>query len=221
LYHQYYNAGQYTAADDALGASNGFRLEKEKLSTEKENWGKFLSAVNGAANATARFTGGSTQTDYSGTLSALAARYYAAYLDASVTPTWDNLPTAAKNHTFIIGLLYGGNPQLLLMFNTKAGAVRDSGIANVLCKGFYFAATYFADLLPRLTVKVDGTEWVQGAQESWTGVTTNNSFSMDTVHHVDLYMSASLIDSNYAPAWGQRIRTDMKLFSFDFKIKEE
>jgi len=46
-------------------------------------------------------------------------------------------------------------------------------------------------------------------------------FSMDTIHHVDVWMSATVIDSNNFPTSNRTLTMNMKLFSFDFKIKEE
>lgn len=218
MFNVYISLGQYTLAINALQLSQAYAIIRDDISNEKVHWAQFLAGIKEIANAPAKFTGGSAATDFEGKLSELTAYYYAAYLDSSYTPSWDTMPKSAKTHTFITGPSFEGNPVMLLTFKTKAGEVPLSGQANILNNNIYFSAPFI--LNPQLTVYVDGLQWIQGPEGSWT-IETNNIYTMDTLYHVEVWMSASIIDKNNFPNWNRTATMNLKLFSFDFKITEE
>jgi hypothetical protein len=210
------NAGVHAA--EALQASEAFGLVRDQLVEEELHWAQFLVGIKDIANAPTRFIGGSAATDFNGKFSELTAHYFAAYLDKSVPLTWSTIPALAKEHTFLTGPGVGGNPVIFLMYKTKAGMVRDSQEASILCQNFYFVAPFI--LNPALAININGNLWIQGPQGSLPQE-TNNVFSLDTLYHVDVWMSATVIDSNNFPTWNHTLTMNMKLFSFDFKIKKE
>ena len=210
------NAGVHAA--EALQASEAFGVIRDQLVQEKLHWAQFLVGIKDIANAPTRFIGGSAATDFNGKFSELTAHYYAAYLDKSVPLTWSTIPAIAKEHTFLTGPGVGGNPVIFLMYKTKAGMVRDAQEASILCNNFYFSAPFI--LNPALRVDVNGLLWIEGPQGTLPQV-TKNDFTLNTSNHVDVWMSATVIDSNNFPTWNHTLTMNMKLFSFDFKVKKE
>ena len=214
----YISLGQYTLAINALQLSQAYAIIRDDISNEKVHWAQFLSGIKDIANAPTKFIAGSAQTDFDGKFSELAAYYHGAYLDGAYSSSWDTMPESAKTHTFITGPSFEGNPVMFLTFKTKAGEVPLSGQVNILANNFYFSAPYI--LNPQLTVYVDGEQWAYGQEGSWT-METNNTYALDTLYNVEVWMSASIIDKNNFPNWNRTATMNLRLFSFDFKITEE